>query len=109
MTLNWLLEHTDLPYEADEVTGLTVMHALCNWQWGARVLFAHPGVHKYLFTRTLKPYAVLIQKYDLVCLGIKMAAQYPGLIEPAIMLSMNEFQAQGAYGGAVEEMEVGMM
>lgn len=61
-----ILDATLVPYEVDEIAGLNVMLQLCNWEWGARVLFSHEKAVKYLSTHAPCSNEVAIKKYDVV-------------------------------------------
>ena len=51
--MDWLLEQTDLPYEAEEQAGLSLIISLAGWPWGARLILVHDKTLNYMLTRKL--------------------------------------------------------
>lgn len=84
-TVSLLLDATLVPYESDEIAGLEVMLQLCNWDWGARVLFSHEKAVKYLTTHTPCSNEIAIKKYEVVSRAVQLCAAW---IQPEIMIQL---------------------
>jgi hypothetical protein len=90
-----LIDATLVPYETDEIVGLNVMLQLCNWEWGARVLFSHERAVKYLTTHSPCSNDVAYKKYDVVSKAIQLCAAW---IQPETMLLFTAYKQDGVHG-----------
>ena len=98
-SLDWIVECMKTPFDNEETLGLKVCLALCSWDWGVRLLFAHQAFTKYLLDRvSTDSNTVCLLKFDIVSAAIQFP-QKQKLIADDVMLLLTEFHKQGAYGG----------
>jgi hypothetical protein len=60
-----------VPYEQDEVQGISLMKKLLDWDWGMKALYLNGNAVEYLLTRTPKPKVIVDKKWALIVKTIK--------------------------------------
>ena len=89
VTLDWVLENTNLPYEAEEQAGLNLMIALCGWPFGVRLLLANEKTLKYMLERKLQAYDILLKKFELVSTALQTGS---GVVDQITLMKLTEFK-----------------
>lgn len=74
-SVNFLIEMTEVPDEAEELCGLQVIQNLLRWRWGFQAFFANKRARDYLLVRVPKSQALALKQYDVVKTANEVSSQ----------------------------------
>lgn len=98
LSVNYLIEQTDVPYEAEEYMGLTVLHNLMRWPWGAQALLANTVAVQYIVSRIPKPQAIAQKRFEVVTTALEIVSKNAGIANEETVTKLLEYQSGGVYG-----------
>lgn len=98
VSVNYLIELTQVPDEEEELLGLSIIENLLRWKWGFQAFFANSRAKEYLLVRLPKSMALAQRQYDVMKVANLMCTETQGLIEGETVSRILQYLNDGAFG-----------